>query len=78
MNEKNETKVSQEFLKRMHNCLEEMAEAKGVERCALIYAMAQLIDGVQKAVMDEQNIYEAKIKELEAKLDSASLESVNQ
>ena len=78
MNEKNETKMSQEFLKRMHNCLEEMAEAKGVERCALIYAMAQLIDGVQKAVMDEQNTYEVKIKELEAKLDDASLESVDQ
>ena len=78
MSEKNETKMSQEFLKRMHNCLEEMAEAKGVERCALIYAMAQLIDGVQKAVTDEQSIYEAKIKELEAKLDSASLESVDQ
>jgi hypothetical protein len=43
-----------EICGRMASCLNEMAEAKGVARCGLIYAMAQLIELMQDRLAEGQ------------------------
>ena len=43
-----------EICNRMGACLDEMAEAKGIARCGLIYAMAQLIDCMQGLLKGER------------------------
>ena len=42
-----------EIASRMKNCLEQLSDARGVERCALIYAMAQLIDTMNETISAE-------------------------
>lgn len=57
------------IFERMHKCLGEIADSKGVERCALIYALAQLIDAVQNGVKQNEESYEAEIQKLKAGQD---------
>ena len=59
------------IFERMHKCLGEIADAKGVERCALVYAMAQLIDSLQTGVQQNEQVYEAEIQKLKAERDEA-------
>ena len=44
-----------EIVSRMNNCLNELADATGVQRCALIYAMAQLIGVLDKTYKQNMN-----------------------
>jgi hypothetical protein len=50
--------VSIELCRRMEACLNELAEAKGVARCGLVYAMAQLIDALKKQLQVDEKTQE--------------------
>ena len=59
---------SEEVFDRIVSCMNELADAKGVSRCGLMYALAQLIETLQQGVTANEQFYLKKIAELEKKI----------
>lgn len=59
------TTKMEELYRNIITCMEELSEAKGITRCSLIYALAQLIDTYKNEVNKEIGSLKACIADLE-------------
>lgn len=61
MEEKKAISVRDDLYNRIGQCLDELADAKGIERCVLVYGMGKLLEAYRTTV--ENDIAEAiKVK----------------
>ena len=59
---------SKEVVEKIVSCMNDLADAHGVARCGLMYAMAQLVDALNQGVNSNEGYYKNRIKELEKRL----------